>query len=316
MKRMLTIAIIADMHSSTGHIMEEGEYLIRLFGHWIIKWILKSFKRTMRESIKDHKHVEKTLKQMQDNGPYDAVIGLGDYSQTGEYHESNEAIGLLEKYFPNTPMYLIPGNHDTQSWIKFQDRWAENMDEDQLNQVRQLFGPLFEVNPLGEHVLLIQLMSEPFIFDWHRHKYLSENQKELLTRLRRQQIKLLDETFSDPANAEKKIVIAVHDPGVLLSEHMQEVLRPHKSRILVILTGHIHARWLMNLMIVWHPILWPKLLLLMREFKARLIPSVWGIVLPSFLHKAGAGWAELEIGDEDKLIIRYSDSPKFNGEKL
>ncbi len=309
---MARYAIISDMHSSTGYIMEEAEVLATRFG----KWLLGPFYRSMKEEIKDHHHVRSTLERIKQGG-YDGIIGLGDYSQTGEAEEAEEAMDLLNQYSKGAPLYLAPGNHDIKSWVKFGDRWSEYLSEEQIDSYKKIFGPLYGAKELKGNVILIWLMSEPFMFQWHKHDHLSSRQYRLLNNILKAQLQFLQETLNCKQWVDKKIILSLHDPGALLSSHLKGALWQHRNRILLTLTGHIHAGWLMRIMCLVHPILWPKLLWQMRRYKAWLIPSVWGIALPDTFWMAGAGWAELDISDSgNKLLFHFTNSKKIRGFRL
>ena len=260
----------------------------------------------MRAAIKGHRHVKAILRRMAKSGPCDLVVGVGDYTQTGEGKEAQEAMDLLDRTFGRTKKILIPGNHDTRSLLWLTDKWALNFSEARLRDYERIYKTsLFGATELENNVLLVWLLSEPFIFDWHRHNYLPAETVSLLMGLHQAQLDFLAETFRE--HPHRQILLAVHDPSVFLSTDLRKALEPIRSRLMLTITGHVHARWLMNLMCVRHPILWPQLLWHMYRFKAQLIPSIWGITLPWTLWMAGAGWSDLHIDNNGQyeLVPHY-----------
>ncbi|MFA5047448.1 MAG: metallophosphoesterase [Patescibacteria group bacterium] len=311
---MIRINVFTDQHSSKGFIMEEAKLLIEWLEYWLLHWLIRKFKRKMRRAIKNHNHVRAVFEEMAGEC-CDVGIGVGDYSQTGSSTEAREARALLKKTFGSTPLYLVLGNHDTGSLLWFTDKWAKNFSESRLLACERIYETKrFGAAEIGDNVLLVWLLSEPFIFDWHRHNYLPAKTISLLAGLRQAQLGFLAETFRKHPN--HRILLAVHDPSVLLSRDLRQALKPIRGRLMLTLTGHIHARWLMNLICLWHPILWPQLLWQMWRFKAKLIPSIWGITLPGTLWMAGAGWSTLRINDDGsyKLLPRWVKKTKTGDE--
>ncbi len=320
----MRIAIISDMHSSTGHLMEEAKLLIEWCEYYFLHWLVRKFEKDMKEANKNNKHVRETLAKMRGDikNPtrYDLIICNGDVSQTGDEDELRGAYRLIREYFPDTPIVFVLGNHDTKSCIWITDQWFENFSQEQLDLFRLIFEGQepYGLRPLTSEIDLIWLMSDPFIFDWHTHQRdLSVKTCNLLHDLQEEQLVFLVNALQQAKAETKKIVLAIHDPAILLSKDLRNALRDYQGQILVTLTGHIHARWLMRLICVRHPILWPQLLWHMRTYKARLISSVWGITLPHFLWMAGGGWSVLELDEREKrLISYYVNSDSLAGERL
>jgi len=86
--------------------------------------------------------------------------------------------------------------------------------------------------------------------------------------------------------------------------------------MLVTLTGHVHARWLMNIINLARP----KLHWIFKKYKIQMIPSVWGVDLPvpGLAWGPGAGWARLVIEENDEeeaatLYVYHTNRKKFRG---
>lgn len=94
----------------------------------------------------------------------------------------------------------------------------------------------------------------------------------------------------------------------MLSRRLRKILAPHRDRLLVTLSGHLHARWLASGINAFRP----RLRKIFERYRIQMVPSIWGIPVPG-LGNIGSGWAALEIKDDGsaKLLICHSRRKKF-----
>ncbi|MFA6422279.1 MAG: metallophosphoesterase [Candidatus Buchananbacteria bacterium] len=319
--------IIADMHYSISGQMAEAT--------WILKWFGGLFPKFARRCEQGAAiHIKETLREAAEHGPYAAGIDLGDrthgsHKDTGlkTKHAADEARGalqILKDVFNGLEFFLVPGNHDKGWHLSSFTRWGNGYLQDSLTKYREIYGPLYGITSLTEEVNLIWLSSEPFFFDYKRSirfgkgKREEKKSRERLQLLRSElaiQLDFVKNQLANVANHDRKFILAVHEPSTLLSPQLQSILDEHRDRLIVTLTGHVHARWLMNLLKLFRPALHR----IFSRYKIQMIPSVWGIDLPvpGLAWGPGAGWAKLTIEDgRVMLYIFHTNKRRFRGIRL
>gem|GEM_PF-2150047 len=322
--------ITTDIHFSIDKIMGEAEWFLGWFGHYFPKFA----KRCNQGAAF---HIQETFLEASKHGPYCGLIELGDRTHGTEkdtgidtphaIKEANCALELLKNSFPEIPpqcLYLVPGNHDLGWALSSFTRWGNGYLQKSLAQYRQIYGPLFGANKIGDDTVLIRLTSEPFFYDYKDPKVFKNGDGPLKAKQRvrllrselETQLAFLKSTLEAISANDQKFILAVHEPSALLSPKLRAALDPYRDRLLVTLTGHVHARWLMNSI----NLVRPKLNLVFAKYKIQMIPSVWGIDLPvpGLSWGPGAGWARLtfEGGGRKTLYLYHTNRQRFYGIRL
>ncbi len=273
-----------------------------------------------------NKRVGDILRKASDHGPYDYLLDLGDrthghrrnsgLSTPEAVQEAEEALEMLRMTFPGLPLHLVAGNHDTGwSMSSFAKRGGGCL-QNRLDQYRRIYGPLYSTDELGDGLALIRLWSEPFFYAHKTHGRFRINRKSreedrgaaLLGDELEKQEKFLRQALEDIERHDKWFILAIHEPSAMLSKRLRNILAPHRDRLLVTLSGHLHARWLANGINAFRP----RLREIFRRYRIQTVPSVWGVPIPG-AGNLGSGWAALEANDDGsaKLLIYRSRRKKF-----
>lgn len=321
--------IIADMHFAIEKAKKDNRQILHKLGDMIPTL-------NQRRMSGASSHIQKTFREAANYGPYEAIIDLGDRTHgtpdnTGlicshSVNEAFEAIKLRKESFPEIPDNLvcqIPGNHDLGWALSSFARKGDGYLKKSLASYRKIYGPLFWMKELTSEINVIGISSEPFLYDYNQPKKFKngENEKEIKTRillLKNElalQLSFIKNSLQEIKQKNKKFILAVHEPFAMLSPKLQALIEPYKERHLVTLAGHVHARWLMNILNFTMP---QNSLPIFKRYKIQMIPSVWGIMIPSIPWGIGAGWARIVIEDDGhiNLYIYRTNKKKFQGIRL
>lgn len=333
---MRQFLITTDIHFSK-EFMEEARWFLK----WIGCWIPPAF--TARYRFGPATHILRTLQEAIEYGPYQGIIDLGDRTHGSPkdrgldsehaIQEARDSLRLLLGAFPDVQsqnLHLVPGNHDLGWALSSFTRWGGGYQQTSIARYREVYGSLFGANQLSDNVVLVRIASEPFFFDYKRPDRFKKGERrervkrrlELLRNELAIQMSFLEETLEGIRQRGQKFILAAHEPSALLSPKLRELLdgpkeSPHLDRLLVTLTGHVHARWLMNLI----NLVRPKLTWIFKRYKIQMIPSVWGVDLPvpGLAWGPGAGWARLtleEEGGHNTLYVHHTNWRRFRGIRL
>lgn len=134
-----------------------------------------------------NQRAEEILSEAKRSGGCDCIIDLGDrthghkrnsgLSTPGAVQEAEEALEMLRKIFPDLPLHLVAGNHDTGWSMSSFARRGRGCLQDRLDQYRRIYGSLYGADDLGNGLVLIRLWSEPFFYVHKTHGRFRVNRK-------------------------------------------------------------------------------------------------------------------------------------------
>lgn len=321
------VLIFSDLHHSPSHLDEVKWLLIRVkrlqrmfkfFG--LEKWLAKTISDYWRE--KRDNYVHQALAEIAENGPFDLVISLGDQTHDSGSRglvsertkdaarqikkiikkllgKKGEPPTVPAKELENERLVEVPGNHDT-GWSDATnlafitgDWVAGGPSLESLKTFEEIHGPLCGFKKIHGY-LFIWLNSECFLIK--PSSRVTSEQRTLLEEQKKIQLEFLNKTL---AKNDEPVFLLLHDSGALLCSELRAALKVSREskRLVATLCGHIHARWLYRLYLLfanWQLWWWA------RKHRVQIIPSIWGVWW------LGAGWANLSLDIKPLTLEMYS----------
>lgn len=231
-------------------------------------------------------------------GPYDLVIGCGDYTpgtnesgmitdaSVGQYHVFNKT---LDHAIGHAPRLLVWGDHDTGYYFDVSGKTgvkigteAGGMSVLSTRRAEELIGPAFGVLDVG--VKKIVYISTNLV------RNVDSSSDAYLRNLQKRQEKFVDNVLSDAGVGE--IIFCLHDPTAIdLYGGIGLCLKSYTNKIEMILHGHLHARWNARLMRIFYK----PYRNLCKQFRVHVIPASWGMM------GLGKGFGIMWLTDDGEL---------------
>lgn len=208
------------------------------------------------------------------SGPYDGLIGAGNY--TIGTNESGmitpECLGQLEffmyklrRYFPDEFFLKTPGGHDVGYRYIVKERTgfaigleSGGMSEESVDAFMKNLGPLFQRKTIGPATFVS--ISSNLI------KNVNDDSPEKLRLLKCEQAEFLKSCLGE----KEDFFLVMHDPTAL-SHEMHELILSNKHKIRAIIHGHCHC-WQLRWLTLFHS----PYLKLCKSIPVILADAPWG----------------------------------------
>ncbi len=293
------VLLFSDPHFSVDSKKYEQKWfppLCDIMPKWMTIKFLKFWDNMTQRAFK------KALLSYDGYGPFDLVIGCGDYTPgTNEMGMiTDEAVKQYEQFqksFYTTlgyaPSILVWGDHDVGYKFEVSGKTGVKIGTESggmsvlsVHRAQDLIGPAFGELDLG--VKKIVYISTNLI------RNVDNTSDSYLQNLKCQQEDFVEEILVNARDRE--IIFFLHDPTALnFYEGVGESLLTHSKKIDTLLHGHMHARWNAQLMrVVYKPYRQ-----LCKMFPVYVIPATWGMM------GIGKGFGVMEILDDESIKFHW-----------
>lgn len=216
----------------------------------------------------------KLLQEVRKQGHCQDIISLGDNTagshEQGMVSESAQSqfhafTRMLQDNFPRVPRYFVWGGHDMGYWTRSTLIGSRTGGPSMKSfcAARTLLGSPWQCLKIGGYTLIIlnseiikasRLTRDPLL-GLYFSQHLQAQEAFLRQKLEQ---------------ASGLVILAIHDFKAMRS--LWPFIKPHKKKVVLTLTGHLHLKSLGALYRFFAP--------LTRALNARLVPSPWGIAIP------------------------------------